>query len=122
MNVNIKVIPHRRQRYDTCGDWFYKNDTLFIRVSALGDWRMEMAVAVHELVECLICRFKGISQEVVDAFDQAYDGDGEPGDSYSAPYHHQHCIATGIERIVIAALGVSWKMYEARINALQFRK
>ena len=42
----------------------------------------------------------------------------EPGDDPRAPYVVQHCIATGVERILAALLGVSWKRYEEAINRL----
>lgn len=37
----------------------------------------------------------------------------EPGDDIHAPYYKQHQIATGVERILAAELGVSWNEYEA---------
>jgi hypothetical protein len=91
----------------------------------MGNWRMEMAVAIHELVECALCRYAGISPVEVDEFDMAYeatrtpDNYDEPGDDPRAPYHKQHCVATGIERIVVCMLGLTWKEYETKINSLQ---
>jgi hypothetical protein len=129
LNIEIKTIPHARQRYETIGDWTIgPNGHIHIYVSELGDWRMEFAVAIHELVEMQLCRFLGITQTEVDDFDMAYeaqrvpDNYDEPGDDPRAPYHRQHCVATGIERIMVCMLGLSWKEYEARINSLQFCK
>lgn len=85
---------------------------------------MESLVAVHELVEVLLCDANGFFQNTVDDFDMEYEknrkpGDeSEPGDDPKAPYHRQHCIATGVERILAAELGVNWKEYEDCINAL----
>lgn len=125
MNVNIQVIPHDQQRYETCGDWFFDTDgTLQIRVSKLSDWRREMLIAVHELAEVLMCKNDGISAESVDRFDMDFekdrhpDDDSEPGDSPDAPYVNQHCIATGIERILAAELGVNWRNYENELGDL----
>jgi len=123
IDINIRVIPHSAQRYDTVGDWYYEGpNKLFIRVSELGDWRMEVAVAVHELVEWILCERGKITESEVDRFDKTFEGDGEPGDDPRAPYHRQHCIATGIERILIALLGVSWKVYDDKVNSLQHRQ
>lgn len=123
--IDIDVIPHSQQRYPTCGDWYYGEDkTLFIRVSKLPDSRYEFLVALHELVEVKLCEWSGISQEDVDKFDMDFeahrhpDNDSEPGDSPDAPYRFQHCLASGVERIVAAVLGVDWKDYEKAINAL----
>ena len=127
MNVDIKIIPHHKQRYRTCGDWTQEEGDLHIFVSKLPDWRFESLIAVHELVEALICTKQGITQEIVDAFDENYErerDDGfhgpedEPGDDPSAPYHFAHSIATGVERILSVALGVRWKSYEEAVLAL----
>jgi len=125
MNVRIEVIPHKDQRYETVGDWFFEpNGDITIRVSKLANWKREMLVAVHELVEVLLCKSDHVSQKAVDEFDILYEkhrskGDtSEPGDWPDAPYARQHCIATGIERILAAELKVCWKDYEAEIEAL----
>jgi hypothetical protein len=123
--INIKTIPHSEQRYPTCGDWFYGEDkSLQIRVSQMEDDRYEFLVALHELVEVKLCEWCGVTQKMVDDFDMEYEknrkegDDSEPGDSPSAPYRLQHCIATGVERIAAAALRVDWASYESAINAL----
>lgn len=125
MKIVIETIPHQDQRYDTAGDWFVtRKDGLTIRVSRLGDWRFEMLVAVHELIEVLLCRYDGVTQDAVDKFDFAYEkarkpGDeSEPGDDPRAPYARQHCIATGFERILAALFQVSWDDYAEAIERL----
>jgi len=125
MKVTIEIIPHDQQRYPTVGDWTFDGaDNLTIKVSVLSDWRREMLIAVHELVEVLLCRYDGVTQEQVDKFDMDYErlrkeGDeSEPGDDPKAPYKRQHCVATGIERILAAELGVNWKEYEDELCSL----
>jgi hypothetical protein len=125
MKIVIETIAHSDQRYPTAGDWYYDDSgNLTIRVSQLGDWRYEALVGLHELVEVLKCKHDGVTQEEVDHFDRAYEvnrreGDeSEPGDSIRAPYRKQHCLATGIERIMCSELGVSWQEYEEAIQAL----
>lgn len=122
MKIIIETIPHDQHRYTTVGDWFYEPDgTLRIKVSQLSDWRREALIAVHELVEVLLCRHDGVTTEDVDAFDKAFEharepgNEDEPGDSPAAPYVNQHCVATGIERILAAALDVQWKPYEQEL-------
>lgn len=120
MTITIQTIPHEQQRYSSCGDWqIDANGDLTIRVSKLSDWRREALVAVHELVEVLTCKQDGVTEQAVDEFDMAYeknrapdDLDSEPGDQSDAPYREQHCLATGIERILAARWGVDWKKYE----------
>jgi hypothetical protein len=77
-----------------------------------------MLVAVHELVEALLCSHGNITQERVDKFDLNYKGDGEPGDALGCPYAGPHSLATGVERILAAVIGVSWYKYEEAIDNL----
>lgn len=124
MKITIEIIPHDQHRYSTVGDWLYDSEgNLIIRVSQLSDWRREMLIAVHELVEVLICKHDGVTQEQVDQFDAkvfnyAEHPDEEPGDDPGSPYKKQHCIATGVERVLAAALGVDWKPYEEELESL----
>jgi hypothetical protein len=119
MIITIETVPHGKQRYDTCGDWqIDPSGNITIRVSKMGDWRMEAAIAVHELVEALLCRNDDVSQEQVDHFDTGFRGEDEPGDAHDAPYARQHCFATAVERMLIAAFGLSWASYEATVEAL----
>lgn len=124
MNVKIEIIPHDQHRYPTVGDWFFEGDDLLIRVSKLSDWKMEMLIAVHELFEVVLCKHDGVTQEATDQFDMEFEkkrspeNEDEPGDEPNAPYVKQHCIATGVERILAAELGVSWKEYEEELGKL----
>lgn len=125
MKIIIETIPHNKQRYPTVGDWFTDDKgVLHIKVSELSDWRREALIAVHELVEVLLCQHDGVTQDEVDRFDKAYEmdrlpgDDSEPGDCESAPYNKQHCFATGIERLLAAQFRVAWANYEAELNDL----
>lgn len=125
MEINIKTIPHDRQRYETCGDYFEDAEGVkHIVVSDMGNKKFEFLVAIHELVEQALCEDRGISDEVITAFDVAFEaarqpGDtSEPGDDPRAPYCEEHCLATGIERLMCAALGVKWDDYEKAVLGL----
>lgn len=125
MNICIKTIPHSQHRYETVGDWWFdKSGALQIRVSDMGNWKYEALVAVHELVEVLQCKYLRISTASVDKFDKEFErvrkpgNTDEPGDDSRAPYRVQHGIATGVERILAALLGVDWNKYDAKINSL----
>lgn len=125
MNITIETIPHDQQRYPTCGDWtFDEKGDLTIRVSQLSDWRREALVAVHELIEVLLCKQRGITQEQVDKFDKEFEAnrsegnEDEPGDDPSAPYRKEHFFATNIEALLSAELGVDFGEYEKEIDSL----
>lgn len=115
--IRIRFIPQAEQRYDTCGDWTIENDILTILVSSMADQRHQQLVAVHELVEALVCNVDGVTQEAVDAFDMGPGADlDEPGNSPDAPYRDQHAIATEIEMQLAAAMHVDWAEYDAAVG------
>lgn len=125
MKITIETVPHVEQRYPTVGDWFFKsNGDLTIVVSELGDWRKEALVGVHELVEVLLCKHRGVPQEAVDKFDIQFEQSrpegnvDEPGDDPQAPYRREHCLATAIERMLAAELDVVWKEYAKQVESL----
>jgi hypothetical protein len=124
VKITIRSIPHDQQRYETVGDWQIIDGEVVITVSDTGEWLYNALVALHELVEFLICHDRGITQEAVDKFDidfesrRSADNEDEPGDEPEAPYENAHSIATGVERILAAALAVKWRHFEDAINAL----
>lgn len=130
MRIIIDTIPHKDQRYDTVGDWvFSKKGDLVITVSQMKDWRHEVLVAFHELVEAFLCKYNGIDEARVSAFDRAYEelrkkypvilGTSEPGDIVTAPYHEQHIAATALEKEFARFLEVIWSKYEKAVNDLE---
>lgn len=128
MKIIVETIPHADQRYETVGDWTVSEDgTLNIRVSDLGNNDHEFLVSLHELIEVKLCQAAGVTQEQVDQFDMQFEADralgrhsddAEPGDDPNAPYRRQHLMATAIEKMLAAAMGVDWRSYEEAINAL----
>jgi hypothetical protein len=126
MRVIIDTVPHHEQRYPTCGDYWEDHDgTLRVRVSELGDWRHVILIAVHEMIEMMLTRYRRISDEDICIFDRAFEErrargevDGEPGDDPHAPYRREHFFATNVERLLAAELGVDWKTYAEAVDAL----
>ncbi len=124
MKITIQDIPHKSQRYETCGDYFGPWSNFKVYVSRMKDWRYIALVGVHEVVEALICRHMGIKESDITKFDKAFEkareegNMDEPGDDPNAPYRRAHFIATNIERQLADALGVDWKQYEDAINKL----
>lgn len=123
MRITIKTIPHVNQRYNTCGDWEWTPEgSLIIYVSETPRTgpNGSLLIGIHELIEAVLCRHSGISTKMVDDFDLTADptSDVEPGDMPHCPYHEQHCIATGTERLLAALLHVQWTKYEEELNEL----
>ena len=122
MMITIETAPAAKMRYPSAGDWQLKPDgTLHITVSRMSDHRYEFLVALHELVEALLCKETGVSQAAVDAFDIEYEkhrkpgDDSEPGDAAGAPYRREHVIASVTERLAAELLKVDWNRYGAEV-------
>jgi hypothetical protein len=122
-SITVEFIPHSEQRCSTIGDYFWDKDgNLTIRVSELGNWNHKVLVAIHELVEAVLCEDRGIKEPDIMAFDKAFEAkraagnDDEPGDDLAAPYRLEHRFAENIERLVAAELGVDWNEYDRALN------
>lgn len=131
MVIVIKTVPHRAQRYDTCGDW---------QIDAKGNWHITISelpqkhgpfhdkfaflVAFHELVEMALCTARGVTPAAVDEFDIGWKPPSahiqEQGDDPAAPYFREHQIASALERFMAAQLDVDWSEYERSINQLSY--
>lgn len=118
MKIVIETIPHHEQRYVTAGDYWDDSNGKQVRVSELGDWRMELLVAIHELIETALCDVRGIAEPDVMAFDMAHPDADDPGSLPEAPYHKEHMFAEEIEHLIADELGVDWTDYETRVGAL----
>lgn len=117
-------VPHKVQRYDTVGDYQnYHGCTLFT-ISEMKDEKYELLVLVHELVEKILCDARGITNDVIDAFDIQFEADrvegntDEPGHDPRAPYHREHVFAERLERLLAAELGVDWNKYDTMVTEL----
>jgi len=125
----FKVVPHRKQRYETIGDWIPGRPARMI-VSRLRNSDYEFLVLLHEMVEHELCKKHGISDSVVVAFDKKFEAErkrglhspsAEPGASPNSPYRKEHLAATRIERRMARELGVDWKKYTAALLKVSSR-
>jgi hypothetical protein len=122
----IAQVPHRKQRYETVGDWI-PGRPAEIRVSKMKDQRYVFLVALHEMIEYELCKKNGISDNEVVAFDINFEAErrinmhpveAEPGNDPRAPYRDEHDFATMIEMMVAQKLGVKWSAYEKTLMSL----
>lgn len=124
MNICIKTIPYKQMRYPSCGDYYFLKGVLHFRVANLGNWRWEACILVHELTEFFIVKHQGIPLSKIDKFDMSYEKQrgccdfSEPGDAEKCPYRFAHGVASGVERIMVAILGCSWRRYSDKIESL----
>jgi hypothetical protein len=129
MKINIEIISHSKQRYETPGDyWVDENGDVQVRVSELGNETFEAAIFIHELIEFFLIRKKGTPTEPeIMAFDIEFEKyrklgkvnqHDEPGFSENSPYRQEHTIATACEMAFIGASGESWNNYENKVLSL----
>jgi hypothetical protein len=138
MIIDFKIVPHKKQRYDTVGDYFLKRGRWFFRISKMKDPRYPIIVLLHEVIEFFLVRTEDIAMKEIDHFDQRYEDAREkmerhgferktpcgcefyedPGDDPHAPYHRQHQVATQCERLICEALGVKWEQYCEVVESL----
>jgi len=128
LKISITAIPHADHPYPTAGNYWRpagaQPGELEIRVSRMADRRHEYLLALHELVEAILCEARGIDFDAITRFDIAFersraDGDlSEPGEAAQAPYRAEHRVAEIIERIAAHELGVDWNDYSRAIARL----
>lgn len=118
MKIVIQTIPHKNHRYSTCGDYYTYNGVERIFVSDMKNWRYELLIAVHEIIEDYICKHKGIAEETITDFDEDHPHAADPGFLPDSPYREQHHFATGIEMLLAKELGVDWLEYEKAVAEL----
>lgn len=128
--ITIEVIDHDSQKYETVGNYFENPDGSWTIQVSKTNLKYEFYVAVHELVEKVLCHCKGIKDEDITKFDEEFElmrdqypkivGDKEPGDEDAAPYQHQHRMATQVEKwLVTSSCEEGWEKYESTINSLR---
>lgn len=124
LRILIQTIPHNQHRYPTVGD--YTDDDLggqTILVSDCSNWKYELLVAFHELIEQNLLKARNISEESVRNFDVLFEAGNpntgeEPGEQPDAPYYNEHMFAEKLERIYAKELGVDWDEYEEYLDNL----
>lgn len=110
--ITIRTIPHAEGRYaaegqDWAGDWYAGPDGgLIIEVSDAVPENERWLIAFHEMIEAELCLRRGVTAQMVDEFDFAFKGDGEPGDDPKAPYAREHRIATVLEDLMAREFGI----------------
>jgi hypothetical protein len=117
-SVTVHVVPHSEQRYETSGDWVWKDGGLVVTVSDLGDHRFNLLVAAHEVTEALLSKRDGVTEQEVDAWDIAHPDAEEPGEVEGCPYFTQHAEASRIERALADLMGIDWDAYSQSFERL----
>ena len=117
--ARIVTKKHEMQRYNAVGDWKFDLGELFIAVSDCnGAQDYENLIAIHEIIEALLCQARGITDEQIDKWDLDHTEHPNPGYIPQCPYFREHMFATMIERAMAAELDVDWDEYETCLEDL----
>ncbi len=110
--INIQIIPHGCQRYETYGDyWIDEKGILQIRVSQFDNPDHALRIAIHEVLEAWRCAKRGLDFGEIDKFDLEHIESEDPGQLKCAPYHTEHMQSMDIERLLCHQDGVKWEDY-----------
>jgi hypothetical protein len=108
----IKIVfDVEKQKYPTLGDYEETENEIVIKISKMST-PSQLAVAIHEFVEVVLCKLAGVNIQDIDEFDIEYENardkgektapcgcliQEEPGNDVHAPYYKQHKIAENFE-------------------------
>lgn len=105
MEIKIKVVPKKKIRNDSVGDYKKGKKGLEILVAKVGDKVFQKGVAIHELVESLLVKQRKIPFSKIDKWDKEHlDVNKEPGEIQGSPYFKEHAIANKTENILVKEL------------------
>jgi hypothetical protein len=94
LRMHIETIPHESQRYPTVGDyWLDESGVEQIRVSEMMDWRYEVLVAIHEIIEMALIRHRGIAEEGITEFDIRFEQNKDRGLVTGEPVWSKNSVA-----------------------------
>lgn len=120
MNISIKTIPQKEQRYATIGDYYEENGVLNFRISELGNKDYEFLVRIHEEIEQYLCEKRGITNKMIDDYDMSEFGLSieDPGSHPKAPYHKEHMLALKVEKLLYKELDVNVDEFEDKMGVV----
>lgn len=118
MKIRIETGTCRNSQ---CGDWQRLEDgTILITVVEMPV-KSQIAVAIHELIEQILCEEDDVTDTKVTQHDAQFESErsvgkhplaAEAGADYRSPYRDQHLTAEYVERSVCYALRLPWQKHE----------
>ena len=125
-----RAIKHNKQQYDTCGNYGENKFYTWFQISRLRNWKYEVLILVHEIIEYFLCKARGIKVTDIDNFDLMFEAERragkwineEPGFDKRAPYLKEHTFATKIEKMLCKEFGLDWENYIKAIDNLKWKR
>lgn len=105
MQMNIKQIKPKEHRYKCYQSWgqgdYWVDDEGIIQFRIAAKTQKDFYIYfIHEYVEAMLCRQRGIKWEKIDKFDNEHSSTDDPGSLKDAPYHKEHLFANKIENLL----------------------
>lgn len=126
--IIIDIIPHATQRYNTCGDYFFDDKgQLIVKISDVGNDYMNELILIHELIEEMLTRKRGITEPEIMAFDELFEkerveglhtADEEPGWDDRCPCKKEHAFAEAVERLLANEADIDWNKYDKQVDTI----
>ena len=119
-NIEVNIIPHKSQIYETAGNYGIFLNNWWIDISKMSKWEYESIVLIHELVEMVLTKKRKISWDKITKFDTDHPELNDPGNDKMACYHKEHIFATRIEKLLAKELGIDWEVYDKSFEKLKY--
>jgi len=119
--ILIEMIEHKKQRYNTPGDYYKKGKNWEFKISKLDDDDFEFLCLIHELVEWHLTQRRGIKEEDITKFDIENPKLKDPGLSKEAPYHDEHMFSIKMEKAIAKKMGIKWRKYDKSYGKLRYK-
>lgn len=122
---NIVVHMHtdtiKDHRYKSIDDWqnpyINSNNVVFtVQAADTGNWKYNMLIFFHALVEQVLCYSNKITDEQVSEWDMRHTHCDDPGSHEEAPYFREHKSAEEIEAMISTYLDIPWDDYGKAID------
>lgn len=123
--IKIEIVPLKKQRYETLGDYYEKDSVLHFKITDTGNPLFNKLILIHELVEQTLTEAKGIKESVILRHDLEFeklirdekvDPDAEPGEHKNSPYRQEHILAEMVERLMLNHLNqLTFSEYNEKI-------
>jgi hypothetical protein len=109
-DIKIAFVPLEKMRYESLGDYFYKDGILHFKIVDTGNPVFNKIILCHELIEQTLTEAKGIKEEQILKYDLEFENlrkagkvgeDDEPGEGKGSPYRREHILAEIVERMML---------------------
>ena len=132
LKTAYKIIVQKpeKMRYATVGDYYKTKKGWVIESVDLKNPDYNFLTHLHEFIELYMTQRHGISEPEIKKFDEWFEEQKAkgnfkritgPGNHPKAPYHHEHVLASKIERLIAKELKVNYQQ-QNKMEDRMYRK